>query len=270
MSRCSAIRRSRGGHPDAGSARRLAHLPRVGRPAASASARCARSTASSLSVRPGEVVALVGEFGLRQDHAGAHAARAAGADRRARSASAARPAHALPRREIAALVQPVFQDPYSSLNPRKSIGSIIALPLRVQGDRDSPRPGARRVEEMMERVGLARGLYDNYPEPALRRPAPARRHRARAHQPAAPGDLRRADLGARRLRAVADPEPAAGPAPRPGPHLPADQPQPRRGRAHGDARRRHVSRAHRRGGRDRHAVPRAASIPTARRCSPPC
>ena len=42
-----------------------------------------------------------------------------------------------PRREIAALVQPVFQDPYSSLNPRKSIGSIIALPLRVQGGTDS-------------------------------------------------------------------------------------------------------------------------------------
>ena len=50
---------------------------------------------------------------------------------------------ALSRREIAALVQPVFQDPYSSLNPRKSIGSIIALPLRVQRDRASPQRGAR-------------------------------------------------------------------------------------------------------------------------------
>ena len=59
-------------------------------------------------------------------------------------------------------MQPVFQDPYSSLNPRKSIGSIIALPLRVQGDSDSSSWRAR-VEDMMERVGLARRLYDNYP-----------------------------------------------------------------------------------------------------------
>ena len=46
----------------------------------------------------------------------------------------------------------------------------------------------------MERVGLARRLYDNYPS-QLRRPAPARRHRSRAHQPPAPRHLRRADIG---------------------------------------------------------------------------
>jgi peptide/nickel transport system ATP-binding protein len=59
-------------------------------------------------------------------------------------------------------VQPVFQDPYSSLNPRKTIGSIIGLPLRVHriGERGSWRPA---VEEMMERVGLAKRLHDNYP-----------------------------------------------------------------------------------------------------------
>jgi peptide/nickel transport system ATP-binding protein len=61
---------------------------------------------------------------------------------------------------VARLVQPVFQDPYSSLNPRKSIGSIIGLPLRVQGEGADVR---RRVQDMMERVGLARALYDNYP-----------------------------------------------------------------------------------------------------------
>jgi len=59
-------------------------------------------------------------------------------------------------------VQPVFQDPYSSLNPRKAVGSIIALPLRVLGNAD-PSTWRRRVEEMMERVGLSRSLYENYP-----------------------------------------------------------------------------------------------------------
>ena len=59
-------------------------------------------------------------------------------------------------------MQPVFQDPYSSLNPRKSVGSIIALPLVVQGESE-PATRRRRVEEMMELVGLSRRLYDNYP-----------------------------------------------------------------------------------------------------------
>jgi len=36
-------------------------------------------------------------------------------------------------KQIARIIQPVFQDPYSSLNPRKSISKIISLPLRAQG-----------------------------------------------------------------------------------------------------------------------------------------
>src|SRR5690606_32879763 len=59
-------------------------------------------------------------------------------------------------------VQPVFQDPYSSLNPRKSVGSIIGLPLRVQGG-ISGTEERKRVLEMMELVGLAQRLYENYP-----------------------------------------------------------------------------------------------------------
>ena len=72
------------------------------------------------------------------------------------------PSTTIPRLEISKLVQPVFQDPYSSLNPRKSVGSIIGLPLRVQRAGD-PATWRARTEEIMELVGLPRRLYNNYP-----------------------------------------------------------------------------------------------------------
>jgi peptide/nickel transport system ATP-binding protein len=59
-------------------------------------------------------------------------------------------------------IQPVFQDPYSSLNPRKTAGAIISLPLRVHkvGDRSGWR---EEVEKMLDLVGLPRRVYRSYP-----------------------------------------------------------------------------------------------------------
>jgi peptide/nickel transport system ATP-binding protein len=66
------------------------------------------------------------------------------------------------RRSIARKIQPVFQDPYSSLNPRKTIGSIVSLPLRVHkvGDSSTWRG---KVEEILDLVGLPKRVLHSYP-----------------------------------------------------------------------------------------------------------
>ena len=57
------------------------------------------------------------------------------------------------RRELAKRVQPIFQDPYSSLNPRRSIASIVSFPLDVAG-LGSKAERRNKALEMLERVGL--------------------------------------------------------------------------------------------------------------------
>jgi peptide/nickel transport system ATP-binding protein len=62
------------------------------------------------------------------------------------------------RREM----QMIFQDPYSSLNPRHTVGTIIAAPFRIQGI--EPAGGIKKaVQDVMERVGLNPEHYNRYP-----------------------------------------------------------------------------------------------------------
>ena len=63
---------------------------------------------------------------------------------------------------VARRIQPIFQDPYSSLNPRKSIAQLIALPLVVHNVGDAASRRAK-VIEMLDMVGLPRRLLDTYP-----------------------------------------------------------------------------------------------------------
>ncbi|MBR6473591.1 MAG: ABC transporter ATP-binding protein [Firmicutes bacterium] len=58
--------------------------------------------------------------------------------------------------------QMVFQDPFSSLNPAKTIGWILEEPLRIFGKYDEKERKAR-VLDMMDRVGLERELIDRKP-----------------------------------------------------------------------------------------------------------
>lgn len=114
-----------------------------------------------LDLRRGEVLALVGEsgcgkstlsrlvLGLEEPSSG-------------EVLLEGKPVAKLGRLERARLVQPVFQDPYGSLNPRKTVGQIIALPLTVQGT-VSASEIRRRVLAMLEHVGLSRTVVERLP-----------------------------------------------------------------------------------------------------------
>ena len=72
----------------------------------------------------------------------------------------------LERRELVALrrrIQVIFQDPYSSLNPRMKVGEIIGEPIMVHGiERDATRRGIR-VRELLSVCGLDPKFADRYP-----------------------------------------------------------------------------------------------------------
>jgi len=59
--------------------------------------------------------------------------------------------------------QMVFQDPYGSLNPAKTVGWIVEEPLRVFGKYDA-KERKRRVADMLDRVGLGAGYAERMPK----------------------------------------------------------------------------------------------------------
>jgi peptide/nickel transport system ATP-binding protein len=65
-------------------------------------------------------------------------------------------------RSLRRRMQMVFQDPYSSLNPRQNVGNIVAEPLRVHG-LASGRDVEKQVQHLLEVVGLPQGAANRYP-----------------------------------------------------------------------------------------------------------
>jgi peptide/nickel transport system ATP-binding protein len=59
-------------------------------------------------------------------------------------------------------MQPVFQDPYGSLDPMRSLGALIAEPLKIHGVGDAASRRAR-VYELLEQVALPKSLAERYP-----------------------------------------------------------------------------------------------------------
>lgn len=66
-------------------------------------------------------------------------------------------------KEVRRKVQMIFQDPYSSLDPRMSIYELIAEPLLVNKVYSNKAQVLKRVEELMETVGLAERYINSYP-----------------------------------------------------------------------------------------------------------
>lgn len=66
-------------------------------------------------------------------------------------------------REMRRHMQIIFQDPYSSLNPRHTIGQIIGRPLQLHGVATSAADAEDRVRDLLARVGLQPKYISRYP-----------------------------------------------------------------------------------------------------------
>ena len=73
-----------------------------------------------------------------------------------------RPLADVGRRERAKLIQPIFQDPYGSLNPRRTVAEIIERPLVISGT-GGRAERQKAVRETMDLVGLPQRVLHNYP-----------------------------------------------------------------------------------------------------------
>ena len=60
-------------------------------------------------------------------------------------------------------MQIIFQDPYASLNPRRTVGDIVGLPLQLHGLENGREDMREKVAMMLDKVGLKAGQIDRYP-----------------------------------------------------------------------------------------------------------
>jgi len=117
--------------------------------------------AVSVHINAGEAVGIVGESGsgkstlakllLGLDTPSAGAVQLGG-----------KPIAGLSRQQIAGIVQPVFQDPYGSLNPSYTVERLLALPLRLRAGRGDAVNIATETTQLLDQVGLparTRGAY---------------------------------------------------------------------------------------------------------------
>ncbi len=115
----------------------------------------------SLDIRRGETLALVGESGCGKSTLAAMLLGQRTPDTGTILLDG-QPVRAVGALSRARRMQPIFQDPYGSLNPRRGIGEIIRRPLDIH-EIDTPANRQLLVEETMAMVGLALRLFHSYP-----------------------------------------------------------------------------------------------------------
>jgi peptide/nickel transport system ATP-binding protein/oligopeptide transport system ATP-binding protein len=75
-----------------------------------------------------------------------------------------KPINSYPAKKLASKIQMIFQDPFSSLNPRLSIGTIISEAAKTkQGTERSEVSLRKKVGKLLNTVGLPEDIVDNYP-----------------------------------------------------------------------------------------------------------
>jgi oligopeptide/dipeptide ABC transporter ATP-binding protein len=125
----------------------------------------------SFTLMPGKTLGLVGESGSGKTTTGLAVMRARGAPLRAGSVrfspdgqTVHELAHLTPpeMRPLRRHMQMIFQDPFSSLNPRMTVLRLIAEPLLVNGMRDA-KERREKVKALLSEVGLSPAFVNRYP-----------------------------------------------------------------------------------------------------------